>query len=42
MDRRDLLKGIVVGATALGLYPSLSLAGTDINARLAALEHQYG
>jgi beta-lactamase class A len=42
MDRRDLLKGIVIGAAALGLRPSLALAGTDIDARLAALERQHG
>ena len=43
MDRRSVLKGIAVGAVALGLRPSLSLADTkDINAQLAALERQYG
>ncbi|RUL75401.1 class A beta-lactamase [Dyella choica] len=43
MDRRDLLKGMLAGAAALGLSPSLLLAGTDdANARLAALERQYG
>lgn len=43
MDRRSVLKGIAVGAVALGLRPSLSMAQTeDINATLAALERQYG
>lgn len=43
MERRDLLKGMVVGAMALGLRPSFALAGAeDSNARLAALEQQYG
>lgn len=43
MERRDLLKSVVIGAAALGLRPSLLLAGAeDINARLAALERQYG
>lgn len=42
MDRRDLLKGIVVGAAALGLRPSLLQASAeDANGRLAALERQY-
>jgi len=43
MDRRSVLKGIAVGAVALGLRPSLSLAKPkDIDAQLAALEQQYG
>lgn len=43
MDRRSVLKGIAVGAVALGLRPSLSKAQTeDISAKLAALERQYG
>ncbi len=43
MDRRNVLKGIAVGAVALGLRPSLSLAETkDGHAPWAALERQYG
>lgn len=43
MDRRSVLKGITVGAVALGLRPSLSLAETkDGHAPWAALERQYG
>lgn len=43
MDRRSVLKGITVGAVALGLRPSLSLAETkDSHAPWAALERQYG
>ncbi|GGA30433.1 class A beta-lactamase [Dyella nitratireducens] len=43
MDRRDLLKGMMAGATVLALRPSRLLAGTqDVNAQLAALERQYG
>jgi beta-lactamase class A len=43
MDRRNLLKGIAVGAVALGLRPKLSLAETeDGHAPWATLERQYG
>jgi beta-lactamase class A len=44
MDRRELLKGTLIGAVALGLRPSLlRAAGTqEIATRLAALEHQHG
>jgi beta-lactamase class A len=43
MDRRSVLKGITVGAVALGVRPSLSLAETKTgHAAWAALERQYG
>lgn len=44
MERRDWLKGMVIGAAALGLRPSLLLADDagDANTRLAALERRYG
>ncbi|GLQ88405.1 class A beta-lactamase [Dyella flagellata] len=43
MDRRDLLKGMLIGATVSGLRPSLLLAGAnDANTRLAALERKHG
>jgi beta-lactamase class A len=43
MDRRNVLKGMAIGAFALGLRPTLSLAETkDGHAPWAALERQYG
>lgn len=43
MDRRDWLKGMAVAAAALATYPSRLLARMeDADARLAALERQYG
>lgn len=45
MDRRDLLKGALLGASALALQPLTGRArGTtaDASARLAALERQHG
>jgi beta-lactamase class A len=42
MDRRELLKGTVVGAVALTLRPALAFAKEDAAARLAALEHAHG
>jgi beta-lactamase class A len=43
MDRRDLLKGMLAGIATFGLQPAMLLAaGNDANARLAALERQYG
>lgn len=44
MDRRDLLKGMVMGAAALSLRPSFLFAAEmeQADARLAALERRYG
>lgn len=44
MDRRSLLKGTVLGISALALRPSFTLAANanDVNARLIALERQHG
>jgi len=44
MNRRSLLKGVLLGAAALAFRPKLSLAADvgDIKARLAALERQHG
>jgi beta-lactamase class A len=43
MERRDVLKGMMVGAVAMGLRPSLLRAGAqDSHAQLAALERQHG
>lgn len=44
MDRRNLLKGALLGASALALRPALAMAGQaeGAAARLAALERRHG
>jgi beta-lactamase class A len=42
MDRRTLLKGAAIGASALFIRPSFAQAADDAKAKLAALEHQHG
>lgn len=42
MDRRTLLKGAVIGASALVLRPVFSQAANNAEAKFAALEHQHG
>lgn len=44
MDRRTLLKGTVLGISALALHPAFTLAADadDTHARLTALERQHG
>lgn len=44
MNRRSLLKGALIGASALALCPTFALAAgkEDIDARLAALERRHG
>ena len=44
MNRRDLLKGAVLGAAALSFRSRFSLAASvpDVSAQLATLEHQHG
>ena len=42
MDRRSLLKGAVIGASALVLRPAFSQVAGPAKAKLAALEHQHG
>lgn len=41
MNRRDVLKGVVVGAAALILRPALAVSESTVT-RLAALEHAHG
>jgi beta-lactamase class A len=43
MNRRSLLKGALIGASALVLRPTFAMAaGKDADERLAALEHRHG
>lgn len=42
MNRRDLLKGIIAGGTALVLRPAVSFATDDPAMRFAALERAHG
>lgn len=42
MDRRTLLKGAVIGASAFALRPAFSQTANDAKAQFAALEHRHG